>query len=51
MGEILLKTNIKRENGLLYYCKSDKNGNIMLCTAKMARKTAKKSVKKKAKKK
>lgn len=34
----LLKTNIKRENGKLYYCGTDNNGYITVCEAKMARK-------------
>ncbi len=37
MGEVLLKTNIKREQGILYYCATDENGNITLCCAKMVR--------------
>ena len=38
MGEEILRTDIKREPGYLYYCKSDKEtGNIILCKAVMAR--------------
>lgn len=37
MGEVLLKTNIKREQGILYYCATDEQGYITLCCAKMVR--------------
>ncbi len=56
MGKIILKTDIKREAGFLYYCGTDKNGNIAVGRAEMARggkkkkKSSKKSAKKKAKK-
>ena len=36
MGEVILKTNIKRENGWIYYCGTD-NGNLTICKAKMGR--------------
>lgn len=35
MGEEILQTNIKREQGYLYYVKIDENGNLVLCKAKM----------------
>lgn len=37
MNEILLKTDIQRISGFLYYCATDKNGNIIVCRTKMAR--------------
>lgn len=37
MGTTILKTNIKREKGFLYYCGTDKDGNIAVGKAKMAR--------------
>jgi hypothetical protein len=37
MGETILKTNIKREPGYLYYTGTDDNGNIILCKTEMAR--------------
>jgi hypothetical protein len=37
MGKIILKTDIKRESGKLYYCGTDNNGNITVCEAIMAR--------------
>lgn len=37
MGKEILKTDIKREKGKLYYCGTDKNGNIIVCEAIMAR--------------
>lgn len=47
MGKIILKTEIKRESGFLYYCGTDeKTGNLTVCQAKMAR--GKKASKKKA---
>jgi len=36
MGEIIATTQIPREAGWLYYCGTDKNGNITVCKAKMA---------------
>jgi len=37
MGKIILKTEIPREKGWLYYCGTDSTGNITLCKAEMAR--------------
>ncbi len=37
MGEIISKTKIKREQGFLYYCGTDKEGNLTICRTKMAR--------------
>jgi len=37
MGKVILKTEIKREPGKLYYCGTDSNGNISVCEAQMAR--------------
>lgn len=38
MRKVILKTNIKREAGNLYYCGTDKStGNITVCSAEMAR--------------
>jgi len=37
MGEVIATTEIKREQGKLYYCGTDKQGNITLCCAVMAR--------------
>ena len=38
MGKELLKTDIEREPGYLYYCGTDKKtGCIIVCKAKMAR--------------
>jgi len=38
MGEEILKTDIKRKTGFLYYCATDKEtGNLIVCEAKMAR--------------
>ena len=37
MGEEIAKTQIKREQGYLYYCGTDKDGNINVNKAKMAR--------------
>lgn len=52
-GKIILKTDIKRESGYLYYCSTDKKtGNLTVCQVEMARgkkATKKKSVKKKKK--
>jgi len=53
MGKVILKTTIKRESGKLYYCGTDKDGNIAVCEAEMARKgksKAKKEAKAPAKK-
>jgi hypothetical protein len=37
MGETILVTNLKRKPGYLYYCATDKDGNITLNEALMAR--------------
>jgi len=37
MGKEILKTEIKRESGKLYYCGTDKKGCIVVCEAVMAR--------------
>jgi len=47
MVKLLLKTNIKRESGKLYFCKTGSNGNIEICEAVMARGGKKKSKRKK----
>jgi len=36
-GKVILKTDIPREKGFLYYCSSDDNGNITVCKAEMSR--------------
>jgi len=43
MSEVLLNTQIKREAGYLYYCGTDKNGNVVLCRTLMARGKGKKA--------
>lgn len=50
MGKLILKTEIKRQIGLLYYCSTSKDGYITVCEAVMAR-GRKKKVKKVIKKK
>jgi len=35
MKKELLKTNIKRESGKLYYCGTDSKGNIIVCETEM----------------
>lgn len=37
MKKLLLKTNIKRESGKLYFCGTDENGNITVNETKMKR--------------
>lgn len=37
MGETIGTTEIPREQGWLYYCGTDKKGNITICKAKMVR--------------
>lgn len=37
MGKVILKTEIPRESGFLYYCGTDELGNVTLCKAVMAR--------------
>jgi len=46
MGTEILKTNIKRESGKLYYCGTDEDGCIVVCEAIMQRGGGKKKVKK-----
>jgi len=36
-GKVILRTEIQREKGFLYYCSSDDNGNITVCKAEMSR--------------
>lgn len=36
-GKIILKTNIKREQGKLYYTGTDELGNLTVCETLMAR--------------
>ena len=36
MGKIIAKTEIKREQGFLYYCGTDEKGNLTICKAPMA---------------
>lgn len=52
MGKkILLKTEIPREKGFLYFCGTDNKGNITVCQAEMARGKKKSKSKKKPTKK
>ena len=37
MEEVIAKIDIKREKGFLYYCGTDKEGNLIVCKTKMAR--------------
>lgn len=37
MGKVIVKTNLKREPGKLYYCGTSSDGFITLCEAIMAR--------------
>ena len=37
MGKVIVKTNLKREAGKLYYCGTSSDGYITLCEAIMAR--------------
>ena len=50
MGKIIAKTEIKREKGYLYYCGTDKDGCLTICSAEMKRGGKKKKAKKKSKK-
>lgn len=43
MGETILKTNIPREKGWLYYTSTDEKGNVTVCRAQMARGRKKKN--------
>jgi hypothetical protein len=45
MGNIILTTDIKREKGKLYFCGTDKEGNITVNEAVMARGRKKKDKK------
>ena len=46
MGEIISKTEIKREKGYLYYTGTDEKGNLTICRTEMARGRKKKEEKK-----
>lgn len=46
MGKEILKTEIKRKPGFLYYCGTSKDGNLVVCEAEMARGRKKSKVKK-----
>ncbi|MBU1121056.1 hypothetical protein KJ660_04225 [Candidatus Micrarchaeota archaeon] len=46
MGKTILKTDIKREEGFLFYCGTDDNGNITVCKTEMARGRKKKKANK-----
>lgn len=41
-GKIILKTDIKREQGFLFYCGTDSDGCITVCKSPMARGNKKK---------
>lgn len=43
MSRIILKTEIKREKGMLYFCGTDNNGNLTINETAMARGRKKKS--------
>ncbi len=48
--KVILKTDIKRESGMLYFCATDeKTGNITVCKTNMSRRGKKKKVVKKKK--
>jgi hypothetical protein len=47
MGEIILKTEIRREVGWLYYCTTTKDGHLAVGRARMKRGGTKKKKKKK----
>lgn len=38
MSEVILKTNIVREKGYIYFTSTDEKGNITLCRAVSGRK-------------
>lgn len=44
--KVLLKTDIPREKGMLYYCGTDKEGNLTVCQVEMAQGSKKKKKKK-----
>lgn len=37
MSKVILNTNIKREKDKIYFCGTDKNGNLTIGEAEMAR--------------
>jgi hypothetical protein len=37
MGEVIMNTDIPREQGWLYYCSTDENGNLTVCKARMSK--------------
>ncbi len=41
MKEVILKTDIKREKGFLYFTGTDDEGNLTLCKAPMAQRLGK----------
>ena len=46
MGKPILRTDIIREKGKLYYCATDEKGCILVCEALMKRGRKKKQIKK-----
>jgi len=46
MGKVIIETDVKRKPGFLYYCATDKKGNLTVCEAEMARGRKKKPGKK-----
>ena len=46
MGKVIATTEIKREPGFLYYCGTDSNGYITVCSAILNRGGRKKKPKK-----
>ena len=45
MGEVIIETDVPREKDYIYYCGTDKKGNITVCKAKMVRGRKKKDKK------
>ncbi len=41
MKEVILKTNIKREKGFLYFTAKDEDGNLIVCRVPMAQRQGK----------
>ena len=37
MAKVILKTNLPREKGKLYFCGTDSDGNLTVCEAIMQR--------------
>jgi len=37
MGKVILKTDIPREKGWLYYCSTADDGNLTVCKAEMSK--------------